>query len=227
MSTPNEPPAQTGLSGTQAVEQAEQQAAETAGRNIPSFPAGPLGEDTANLRQGPDLHEGLLALLPLVGVWEGEGVANYRELADYDPALHLNESGDFSFGQQLIVSHEGENYLRWESRIWRRDPQGNPLGPDVRELGFWRITADDQIDVTLTTSTGLCEVYVGAPLNERSWEIKGDVTMSAPGRLQLGRATRIYGLVEGTDLGWVEERENSTGDALYPRMSARLHRVIG
>ena len=34
-------------------------------------PAGPA--DTANLREGADLNDALLALLPLVGVWRGEG----------------------------------------------------------------------------------------------------------------------------------------------------------
>ena len=41
--------------------------------NIPVFEDLPLPADTANLREGANLNDALLALLPLVGVWRGEG----------------------------------------------------------------------------------------------------------------------------------------------------------
>ncbi|CQA06531.1 protein of uncharacterised function (DUF1794) [Mycobacteroides abscessus] len=43
------------------------------GRNLPTFQDLPIPADTANLREGPDLNAAMLALLPLVGVWRGEG----------------------------------------------------------------------------------------------------------------------------------------------------------
>ena len=45
----------------------------TAARNIPAFDDLPIPADTANLREGVSLNDALLALLPLVGVWRGEG----------------------------------------------------------------------------------------------------------------------------------------------------------
>ena len=60
-------------SGDRAIAEAAERAKVTAGRNIPDFDDLPLPADTANLREGADLHDGLLALLPLVGVWRGEG----------------------------------------------------------------------------------------------------------------------------------------------------------
>ena len=60
-------------SGDRAVAAAAQRAKTTASRNIPVFDDLPLPADTANLREGANLHDGLLALLPLVGVWRGEG----------------------------------------------------------------------------------------------------------------------------------------------------------
>ncbi|EUA40610.1 putative fatty acid-binding-like protein [Mycobacterium avium subsp. avium 2285 (R)] len=60
-------------SGDRAVAAAAERAKLTAGRNIPSFDDLPLPADTANLREGADLSDALLALLPLVGVWRGEG----------------------------------------------------------------------------------------------------------------------------------------------------------
>src|SRR5699024_887765 len=49
---------------------AERSAATGAGdRNVGTLAGLPVPDDTANLRQGPDLNPALLALLPLVGVW--------------------------------------------------------------------------------------------------------------------------------------------------------------
>src|ERR1700744_5011865 len=56
-----------------AVAAAAQRAKVTAARNIPVFDALPIPADTANLREGANLNDALLALLPLVGVWRGEG----------------------------------------------------------------------------------------------------------------------------------------------------------
>ena len=107
------------LNGSDAVNLAAEQSKATAHRNIPGlgFEEFPLEDDTANLRQGPSLHDGLLALLPLVGVWHGSG--------------QINEQGEeYAFGQQLIFSHDGGNYLRFDSRMWRLDENGESTGPE-------------------------------------------------------------------------------------------------
>ena len=62
-----------GGSSDRAVAAAAERAKTTAARNIPVFSDLPAPSDTANLREGADLSEALLALLPLVGVWRGEG----------------------------------------------------------------------------------------------------------------------------------------------------------
>lgn len=66
------------LNGNDAVNQAAEQWKDAASHNIPAIELGdaPVPADTANLRQGPSLHDGLLGLLPLVGVWQGEGQAH-------------------------------------------------------------------------------------------------------------------------------------------------------
>ena len=71
--TPDTPdtPERTALDGNAAVNLAAEQSKNTAHRNIPALGLDeiPLPDDTANLREGPNLHDGLLGLLPLVGVW--------------------------------------------------------------------------------------------------------------------------------------------------------------
>ena len=101
--------AQQRRSGDRAVADAVVRAQTTGGRNIPVLPDLPLPEDTANLRLGPDLDPALLALLPMVGVWRGEGEGN-------NPG-----TGDYRFGQEIVVAHDGSNYLTWDSRSWVLD----------------------------------------------------------------------------------------------------------
>src|SRR5699024_4696777 len=84
------------LSGNDAVNLAAEAWKDAASQNIPAFKFAdePLESDTANLRQGPSLNDALLGLLPLVGVWQGEGEA------------HDSEGTQFHFGQQLVVAHD-------------------------------------------------------------------------------------------------------------------------
>ncbi|WP_067670123.1 FABP family protein [Nocardia miyunensis] len=204
-------------SGDAAVNEAAERAKSTGPRNIPQLPDLPLPEDTANLRQGPDLSSSMLALLPLVGVWRGEGEGN-------DP-----ERGDYHFGQQIIVSHDGGDYLTWQSRSWVIDAEGNYGGPDLRESGFWRVAMDgddEVIELLLTHSSGIVELYYGQALTQSSWELATDVVIRSQSGAVVGGAKRLYGIVEGGDLGYVEERVVADG-ALEPRLSARLRRYVG
>ncbi|GAB2664858.1 FABP family protein [Prescottella soli] len=209
-------------SGDRAVANAEERAKETAGRNIANLPDLPLPDDTANLRFGPDLHPGMLALLPLVGVWRGEGEG-------HDP-----ETGDYPFGQQIVVSHDGGNYLTWESRSWRLDADGAYVGPDQRESGYWRVAGDgipgstneEVIELLLTHASGVVELFYGQALTQSSWELATDVVIRSESGELIGGAKRLYGIVEGGDLAYVEERVVADGP-LEPRFSARLSRYIG
>lgn len=222
MTEQNNTPEQTPdnkLNGNDAVNLAAEQSKNTAHRNIPElgFVDMPLEADTANLRYGPSLHDGLLALLPLVGVWSGSGQAN-------DPSDPEGE--EYAFGQQLIVSHDGENYLRFESRIWRLDSEGNATGADQREVGFWRISLKDEIEVTLTNSRGLVEIMYGGLVNERAWQLTSASTIATEtGPAAHGPGKRLYGLMPNNNLGWVDERVVD-GESV-PYMSAELKRVAG
>ncbi|MDO4911636.1 MAG: FABP family protein [Corynebacterium sp.] len=202
------------LDANEAVAAAAERAKNTAHRNIPQWEDLPVEGDTANLRLGPNIHDGLLALLPLVGVWRGEGEADSPE------------HGQHAFGQQLTFSHNGQNYLSYESLIWRLDDKGEKVGDVEREVGFWRISLKDEIEVTATSSRGLVEILYGEPLNERAWQLESASTMvTATGPAGFGPGKRLYGLMPNGMLGWVDERH--VNGELKPYMSAQLQRVVG
>ena len=207
-------------SGDRAVAAAAERARETAARNLPRFDDLPLPADTANLREGADLHDGLLALLPLVGVWRGEGEGR-------------GPNGDYRFGQQIVVSHDGGDYLNWEARSWRLTEDGGYDSTALRETGFWRFVTDpadpgesQAIELLLAHSSGYVELFYGRPLNQSSWELVTDALARSKSGVLVGGAKRLYGIVDGGDLGYVEERVDADG-GLVPHLSARLSRFIG
>jgi hypothetical protein len=202
------------------VAAAAERAKTTAARNIPVFEDLPLPADTANLRKGANLHDALLALLPLVGVWRGEGEGRAG-------------SGDYRFGQQIIVSHDGRDYLNWDARSWRIDEKGDFDGASLRETGFWRFVNDPNdpsetqaIELLLAHSAGYVELFYGRPLNQSSWELATDALARSRSGVLVGGAKRLYGIVEGGDLAYVEERVDADG-GLVPHLSARLTRYAG
>ena len=209
-----------GGSGDRAVAAAAQRAKTTAARNIPVFSDLPAPADTANLREGADLNQALLALLPLVGVWRGEGEGR-------------GSHGDYRFGQQIVVSHDGGDYLNWEARSWRLTEAGEYEANGLRETGYWRFVDDpadpgesQAIELLLAHSAGYVELFYGRPLNQSSWELVTDALARSKSGVLVGGAKRLYGIVDGGDLAYVEERVDADG-GLVPHLSARLARFVG
>jgi hypothetical protein len=208
------------LSGDRAVAAAVERAKMTAARNVPAFEDLPLPADTANLREGIGLNDALLALLPLVGVWRGEGEGR-------------GAHGDYRFGQQIIVSHDGGDYLNWEARSWRLSETGDYEAPGLRETGYWRFVNDptdpvesQAIELLLAHSAGYVELFYGSPLTQSSWELVTDALARSKSGVLVGGAKRLYGIVDGGDLAYVEERVDADG-GLVPHLSARLTRFVG
>ena len=212
--TENEPTVVPG-SGDAAVQAAFERAETTRHLNLPQFDDLPIPADTANLREGPNLHDDLLALLPLVGVWRGEGEVVYPTI-----------DGPYKFGQQITFAHDGRPFLSYESRAWILDDDGNVVRPAAREVGWWRPGPDDSLEVLLAHATGITEIYYGAPRTQTSWEIGTDIVTRTATAKDVSGAKRLYGLVNGVDLAYVEERA-MMGQELQPHTSAYLRRVVG
>ncbi|MBC6446678.1 FABP family protein [Actinokineospora xionganensis] len=202
-------------SGDAAINAAEKRAEQTRHLNLPQFDDLPIPADTANLREGPNLHDACLALLPLVGVWRGEGEVVYPTI-----------EGPYKFGQQVTFAHDGRPFLFYEARSWLLDDEGKVIRPAARETGFWRPQADDTIEVLLTHSSGILELYYGTPRTQTSWEIGTDLVSRTASAKDVTAAKRLYGLVNNGDLAYVEERA-MMGRPMQPHTSAYLQRIVG
>lgn len=202
-------------SGDAAIRAAAERAEATRGRNLPVWDDLPIPNDTANLREGPDLHDACLSLLPLVGVWRGEGEVVYPTI-----------EGPFRFAQQLTIAHDGRPFLLHETRSWLLDEDGGIIRPAAREVGWWRPQPDDTIELLLAHNTGIVEIYYGSPLTQTSWELATDIVMRTSSAKEVNGSKRLYGLVNNGDLAYVEERA-MMGQPLQPHTSAYLRRVAG
>jgi hypothetical protein len=167
--------------------------------------------DTVDVRSGPEVADGLLSVLPLLGEWHGEGQA-------------AGTGGDHRFGQWVRFSHDGRGFLAYDSRTWRLTDDGRIVGPDVRETGFWRPRGEgDDVELLVVGADGLLELYVGAARTTTSWELATDVVARTPEAPEVTRAVRLYGIVEGA-LMYAVDRAVGGGE-LRPTMSARLERI--
>ncbi|MEV6913186.1 FABP family protein [Amycolatopsis sp. NPDC051071] len=205
-------------SGDEAIQAAEKRAEDTGVRNLPQFDDLPVPGDTANLREGPNLNDACLALLPLVGVWRGEGEVDYPTI-----------EGPYRFGMQLTIAHDGRPFLTHEARAWLLDEDGNVIRPAARESGFWRPQADDTIELLLTHNTGIVELFYGKPRGKASvpaWELGTDAVVRSSSAKDVTASQRLYGIVNNGELGYVEERA-MMGQELQPHTSALLRRVVG
>jgi hypothetical protein len=125
------------------------------------------------------------------------------------------------------VAHDGRPFLSWEARAWLLDgPGGEVVRPSAREVGWWRPQADGAVELLLAHQTGIVEIFYGAARTQTSWELQTDAVVRTASAKEVTAATRLYGIVDGGDLAYVEERA-MMGQEMQPHTSARLTRVAG
>jgi hypothetical protein len=159
------------------------------------------------------LAEPLLPLAWLVGRWEGAGVVGYPTME----SVH--------FGQEIEVSHDGREFLRWDSRTWILDSEnGERVRPSATESGFWRPAGDGEVELLLTHPTGIVEMYYGS-IEPARIQLRTDGVLRSPAAKEYNAASRMYGLVE-SQLMWVMDMA-AVGHPLQSHASAKLKRVEG
>jgi hypothetical protein len=171
-----------------------------------------IPQDTADLRSGAPLHDALLALLPLVGVWQGSGIG-------ISPAT----GEEFRYGQHVSFVHDGRPFLAYESRSWLVAADGTVIRGAWRERGFWRPGAGaDSIEVVLASNTGEALVFAGVAGDLR-WELQTTTAVPTATAKRVDGEKRLYAvrderLLYATDLA-------PAGREYAPHLQADLQRV--
>lgn len=80
--------------------------------------------DSHVLGEGPEPHPLLRPALPLLGRWHGRGQGEYPTLEQ-----------DFRYEQEIVFSHDGRPFLRYEARAWLIDGSERRCGPRVVRPG--------------------------------------------------------------------------------------------
>ncbi|MCA6094889.1 FABP family protein [Streptomyces sp. SCA3-4] len=159
-----------------------------------------------------DLHPSLVPLVFLLGKWEGAGVA------DFPGAEKCN------FGQEVVFTHDGRDFLEYVSHSWVLDADGKPVKPLETESGYWRIDENRQVEIVMIRDSGVVEVWYGELADKKPQiDIATDAVARTAASGPYSGGKRLYGYVKG-DLMWVGEKATPEVP-LRPYMSAQLKKV--
>lgn len=167
--------------------------------------------DTADLLTGAPIHDALLALLPLLGVWRGHG-----------RGVVASSGAEFSYGQQVDIVHDGRPFLAYESRSWIVDGSGAVVRQAWRESGFWRPgPGADDIELVIASNTGQALVFAGQAGDQR-WELETVSAAHTPSAKDVDGERRLYA-VRGDELVYASELAPA-GEPFAPHLNAALTR---
>lgn len=164
-----------------------------------------------------DLARPLVAIGWLVGTWQGAGEVTYPSMDEAVP-----------FGQELVVSHDGRPFLRWDSRTWRLDEEGHLGTPLATETGFWRVPGGEaglegtDVELLLAHPMGYVEQYLGRA-HAGKIELATELVARSADAKEYSAAQRLYGFVQG-DLLWAMDMA-AVGNGMASHASARLKKV--
>lgn len=92
------------------------------------------------------LHPDVVHLAFLLGRWAGEGEGEYPTI---EP---------FRYGEELTFSHVGKPFLAYAQRSWSLE-DGRPLHA---EMGYWKCSTPDLVEVVIAHPTGHSETSQGS-----------------------------------------------------------------
>ncbi|WP_369358068.1 FABP family protein [Streptomyces sp. cg2] len=167
-----------------------------------------------------DLNPSLVPLAFLLGRWEGAGV--FARVGDDNTQAPGVEK--CNFGQEVVFSHDGRDFLEYTSHTWVLDEEGRKVTALETETGFWRVDADRQVEVVMTRDQGVVEIWYGELADQKPQiDLATDAIARTAAAGPYTGGKRLYGYVKG-DLMWVGEK--STPEVpLRPYMSAQLKKV--
>lgn len=159
----------------------------------------------------PDnLHPNCYPVAWLLGKWVGSGHGDY-------PTIEK-----FSYGQELIFTHDGRPFFHYMARSWIVDEEGNKVRESAMESGFLRCVGDGKVEFLLAHATGVSEVWYGAAEGGKLEMHTAGISFTESAK-EVVSGTRMYGNVDG-DLLYAYDME-AMGQDLQPHLWARLKRA--
>jgi hypothetical protein len=156
-----------------------------------------------------DLHPGVAALAPLLGVWAGQGAGKYPTIAP------------FGYLEEVTFGHVGKPFLSYTQKTKAGD-DGRPMHA---ETGFLRVPSPGRVELVLAHPTGITEIDEGT-LTVAGDTIVMDLAATTIGRTAsakevtaLGRSIRV----DGDELVYTV-RMGAVGQPLQDHLTATLHR---
>jgi hypothetical protein len=158
-----------------------------------------------------DLHPGVAALAPLLGVWAGQGSGEYPTIAPFD------------YLEEVTFGHVGKPFLSYAQKTKAGD-DGRPMHA---ETGFLRVPSPGRVELVLAHPTGITEIDEGT-LTVAGDTIVMDLAATTIGRsasakevTALGRSIRV----DGDELVYTV-RMGAVGQPLQDHLTATLHRKL-
>ncbi|MHC3467581.1 heme-binding beta-barrel domain-containing protein [Streptomyces sp. 7R007] len=161
--------------------------------------------------EAPAPHALLAPVLGLLGTWYGRGEGGYPTLDE-----------DFAYAQEVVFTHDGRPFLRYEARAWLLDADRAPLRPAARESGWWRLQPDGRVEALITQPTGIAEIAVGRAAPGTVDLATDDVALT-PTAKEVTATRRRYTLTDDGTLTFVHDLA-AVGQPLQHHLTALLRR---
>ncbi|WP_141015532.1 FABP family protein [Nocardioides sambongensis] len=159
----------------------------------------------------PDnLHPDCGPIAWMLGTWRGNGHGDY-------PTIEK-----FTYGEELIFTHDGRPFFHYFSRAWITDEQGQKVREAHLETGFLRAVGDGRLELVLNHNTGQSEIWYGMAEGGKVELQTAGVSFTETAK-EVTSGHRMYGNVEG-DLLYAYDME-AQGEELQPHRWARLKRA--
>jgi hypothetical protein len=156
-----------------------------------------------------DLHPGVAALAPLLGIWAGQGIGEYPTIAPFD------------YLEEVDFSHVGKPFLRYVQKT-RAGDDGRPLHA---EAGYLRVPSPGRVELVVAHPTGITEIDEGT-LTVAGDTIEMDLASTTIGRTASAKevtSLRRSIRVDGDELVYTV-RMGAVGQSLQDHLTATLHR---